>query len=81
MPFTHTNTARFDQKFDDDGIVGAGDLVKLEAKPEVSKLTKIERRRKQKQREQELSQILEMQMQGTVDTEKVLKAVNEGGEI
>jgi hypothetical protein len=40
MPFTHTKTAKFEEQFTD--------LVKLEAKPEVTKQSKVERRRKQR---------------------------------
>lgn len=56
-------------------------MVKLEAKDPTTKQSKMERRRKQKEREQELNQILELQKQGTVDPEQILKIAAEGGEV
>ena len=51
MPFTNTRKAEFKSEFND--------LVKLEAKSEQPKVSKAERRKKQREREKELSEILD----------------------
>jgi len=56
MPFTNTRKKEFKSEF--------GDLVKLEAKSEQQKVSKSERRKKQREREKELGEILEKQKAG-----------------
>jgi hypothetical protein len=51
LPFTNTKKAEFKSEF--------GDLVKLEAKSEQPKISKSERRKKQREREKELNEILD----------------------
>ena len=61
MPFTNTRKKEFKSEF--------GDLVKLEAKSEQPKVSKSERRKKQREREKELGEILEKQKAGQVEPE------------
>lgn len=73
MPFENKKVVEFEPKFD-------VDLVKLEPK-KVPKVSRAERRKRQKEREAELNGLLLLKQSGQLDEETLLKAASEGGEI
>lgn len=73
MPFTKKKEVLFQPEFED--------IVKLEPKKNQPKLSRAERRKKQKEREQELQDVLALQQEGKIDPNEILKIASEGGEI
>ncbi len=73
MPFSQKKEVLFEPVFDD--------LIKLEPKKNLPKLSKAERRKRQQEREQELQNVLVLKQAGQIEAEEILKIANEGGEI
>lgn len=56
-------------------------MVKLEAKKDIPKMSREERRQRQQQREQELNALLAMKQTQNVDADTIMQVAQEGGEI
>ena len=57
------------------------DLIKLQPKKDLPKISKAERRKRQKEREDELQNVLALKQAGQISAEDLLKVASEGGEI
>lgn len=76
LPFVKaTKTVKFEPKFD------TKDMIKLEAKKDMPKLTREERKQRQQQREEELNALLALKQTNNIDPETFVKIAGDGGEI
>lgn len=57
------------------------DLVKLQPRKDLPKVSRAERRKRQKEREAELENVLTLKQAGKIDADEIMKVASEGGEI